>query len=323
MRLRQLATILALPAALLLGNTGAGAEEPLQVLEGNIVRSLAVHPEDPARILVGTKGSEPGSAIVLESRDGGQNWSRLNGGQPLNPEASDVQALAFGAGGEIFAGTWKQGLFRSRDQGAGFERDATFPDKDVRDLKLFAGAAPGIYAATGTKGVVRSLDDGKTWDVLGPEKAFVWSLTISQPSEAALYAVSPSSGVHGSIDQGKSWYRLFASEGAFAVDASDLGTDSFVVAGETGLHFSLGGQDWLRLPSLPEEKLSSILNVGGQAVLAGSWSDGVLVVDLDGGLAKRLLPGVPVVHIARAGSDLLVGTWGQGLYIFAGWFESS
>ena len=84
----------------------------------------------------------------------------------------------------------------------------------------------------------------------------------------------------------------------------------------------LGGRQWLRQPQVRKEKLSSILGVQGQPMLVGSWSDGVLVIGRDGGLSQRLLPGTPVVHLARAGSTLLVGTWGQGLYLFPDWFAS-
>lgn len=317
--------LLALPLTLALLGPAAGpatgqTAEPLQVLEGRIIRSLAVHPADPARLLVGVKGSDPGSALVLESRDSGASWAALNGGRPLSPEASDVQSLGFGPGGVILAGTWTQGLFLSRDDGRSFSRDEAFPALDVRDIRLFTGPAPGLYAATGSQGVLRSDDGARSWRPLGPDKTYVWSLSISRPSEAALYAASPAKGVFGSIDGGESWYRLFGEDGAYAVDASDFGTDSFIVAGEKGLHISLGGQDWLSLPDLAGEKLSSVLGARGQPYLIGSWSGGVIVVGRDGALAERLLPDVPVVHLARAATDLLVGTWGQGLYIFLDWF---
>ena len=301
--------LIVLPAA-------ASAAEPLQVLEGRIVRSLAVHPEDSNRILVGNKRREAGGAEVYESRDGGRTWTTLNQGRPLDPAASDVQALAYGPDGLVLAGTWKHGLFVSRDAGGRFEKDARFPESDVRDLLIDGGGKPRILAATGRRGVIGSGDAGRTWRVLGPDKTFVWSLAKSSPSGAALYAASPTSGVHGSIDHGASWYSVFEDEGVYALSALDFDGDSLVLAAETGLYASPGGKLWLKSPYLDQVKLSSVLWESSRSFLVGSWDGGVYVVGPEGQIVEHLLPKVPVVHLRRAGRSLLIGTWGQGLFVY-------
>ena len=104
-----------------------GLPGDLHVLKGRIIRSLAVEAGDARHILAGQKSSKPGSALVFQSTDGGMTWRTLNGNRPLAPEASDVQAVAAFSRDVLLAGTWKQGLYISRDDGASFARHADFP----------------------------------------------------------------------------------------------------------------------------------------------------------------------------------------------------
>ena len=126
------------------------AGEILRVLDGQIIRSLAVHP------------AEAGSALVFESRDGGKTWWTLNGGASLDPEASDVQVLVYGPNQSVLAGTWKHGLYRSRDGGETFAKHEGFPSPDVRDLKGAMNEPQVFSAATERDGLFRSLDGGAT-----------------------------------------------------------------------------------------------------------------------------------------------------------------
>lgn len=312
---------LALCALTCLAASAEAADEPesRHSLGQRIVRALAVHDREPERILVGNKGQQPGTALVFESRDAGRSWTTLNGGRPLAPEASDVQAVAYGPKGTILAGTWKHGLFVSRDDGASFTPHAGFPSQDVRDIEPVPGRPSILYAATGRDGVFKSEDGGRNWRALGPDKSFLWSLTVL-PDGGTVFAASPEAKVFRSEDGGASWTLIFDQEKVYAVAASDDGS-ALWLASETGLFRSSdGGATWSRVAALPSDKLSSVLWQEGSSpqVVVGSWTAGLYRYVPGSDEATHEFSGLPIVHLGRAGDDLLLGTWGRGLTILPG-----
>ncbi len=274
-----------------------------QMLNGRIIRALAVYADDPTHILVGQKSGKPGSAFVFQSVDGGQNWKSLNGNKSLAADATDVQAVVAVSKQVLLAGTWKHGLHISRDGGRHFFPVTDFPSSDIRDLQVADGV---IYAATGRQGVFSSDDEGKSWKALGPGKDFIWSLAVSKD---LLLASSPEQGVLEYQQQ--TWRKIFDKDIAYAAAASEI-SGLHAVAGETGLHVSTG-DEWRK--AIADEKFSDVLIFDEDLIVAGSWSNGVAVVSPDGKERKRLLEGLAVVHMQIVGDNLLVGTWGNGLHI--------
>lgn len=282
------------------------AAEMRTVLPGKIIRSLAVTPD---RILAGLKGKAPGSALVFESQDGGKTWRGLNDGRSVSPRASDVQAVA-ALGGVILAGTWKHGLFVSRDGGASFKPAPALPSKDVRGLLVVGGEDPIIYTATARDGVFRSEDRGQSWRSIGPGQDFFWSLAHK---EDQLFAVSLEKATYRCDRDAGKWQKIFTSDDAYALTGTG---DELVIAAQTGgYHSGDAGETWRRLALPRKEKLSSVLMLDGKTALFGSWGDGLLKVDLATGASRRVLAGTAVIHLAVAGRTLLVGSWGSGLKI--------
>lgn len=278
--------------------------EARHVLKGRIIRSLAIEPGDANHLLVGQKAAKPGSALVFQSLDGGQSWLTLNSNRPLSANATDVQAVAAITKERLLAGTWKHGLFLSRDGGRNFEKLVDFPSSDIRDLQIADGV---IYAATGRDGVFASDDLGETWQALGAGKSFLWSVT---PSNGGLFASSPEAGVFAYQDQ--NWGKIFDLDKAYALAASTTDGANKAVAGETGLHANKNGT-WQTL--IPNHKFADVLFIDDKRILAASWSQGISVVTIDGMLEKRLLDDQPVIHLQRNQAQLYVGTWGKGLHI--------
>lgn len=300
-------------ALCLLGAAPPAAAAEGTALKNRIVRALSVDPADPYRLLAGIKGNAAGSGKVFESRDGGRRWSLLNGGRPLAAPATDVQAVAYGPGGHVLAGTWKNGLFLSRDGGARFEAHAGFPSKDIRDLEAVPGDPAVIYAATGRDGLFKSEDGGAQWRSLGHKGTFFWSLTLS-PSGDAVYAVSLEKKVLRSRDGGGSWETVFDRENAYALAIAPGDERSLALATEKGLYLSSdGGATWRLSPDLSQAKLSSLAWAAADRLYVGSWDGGVHLVDPTGRETRHLLAELPVVHLALSGKVLLVGTWGRGL----------
>ena len=297
-------------ALLVVGAPAASAQET--VLKGRIIRALSVDTGNPDLVLVGQKGSKAGSALVFESRDGGLTWRTLNNGQPLSAQASDVQAVLRVNDAVILAGTWKQGLYRSRDNGARFARIKDFPSSDIRDLTMVRKEGRSIlYAATARQGVFRSDDAGASWQPLGPGQDFFWSLT-SPAGGRDLYAVSLEQAVYRNKGTGD-WEKIFAEQNAFALAASGR---HLALAAEAGVFLSDdAGATWHNLPALQGEKFADALFLGDDAgtLLLASWSDGLVVAERDGRVLRRLLPGLTIVHLQVTGDRLLAGTWGKGL----------
>lgn len=276
----------------------SGAEHRLK---GRIIRALAVEPGDPAHIVVGQKAGKAGSGLVFKSLDGASSWRTQNGNAPLAPQATDVQSVAAVSKDLIVAGTWKHGLFVSRDGGRRFDRVDDFPSLDIRDLQV---AGEKIYAATARHGIFVSSDRAKSWTSLGPNSEFFWSLAVI---DGTLYASSLESGVFRR--RNGQWDRVFDVEPASAFAAA---SHRRAVAGNEGLYIAEHGP-WRH--TLKGEKLADVLMPDNDTILAASWSDGIAVVAPGGRERKRLLKGKAVVHLEIAGDKLIAGTWGDGLHI--------
>ncbi|MGH1482301.1 MAG: WD40/YVTN/BNR-like repeat-containing protein [Geminicoccales bacterium] len=306
--LRQVLTVLVtfLSFLLVLAEVQAAEieRESRHVLKGRIIRSLAIDPGDPHHALVGQKGAKQGSALVFQTLDGGKTWRTLNGNRPLGPKAMDVQAVAALSKDILLAGTWKHGLYRSKDGGRDFVRLTSFPSLDIRDLQI---ADDVIYAATGQEGVFASSDIGETWQALGSGKDFLWSLTAD---EGRLFANSPEAGVFEK--RGASWSKVFTSDKAYASAVHSSGNAWQAVAGETGLYAG-SENNWRKI--VPDDKFADVLIIDQTHLLAASWSRGVSVVTADGAVQKRLVENLPAIHLQRTDDQLFIGTWGKGLHI--------
>ena len=153
----------------------------------------------------------------------------MNGGSSLSPQATDVQAVA-AIGKVVFAGTWKHGLFVSRDSGARFQRQTDFPSSDIRSFRV-VGTGPDkvIYAATTRDGVFRSSDSGVTWSPLGPGRDFFWSLSAD---DKHVYAVSLEKAVYRRGFEVGSWQKVFDGDDAYALASSPSGC-ALAIAAQT------------------------------------------------------------------------------------------
>lgn len=176
------------------------------------VRSLAVYPDQPQRVLAGT------DAGLFRSETAGSTWDKLESPMdetqiwsvtvdPTDPET-------------IFAGT-RPDAFRSRDGGKTWKAlslGVTMPCPigiprttnmivDPRDPRT-------IWAGIEVDGVYKSLDGGDTWNhlpELGPDpfQGDIHGLAINSAESTSVYATTPF-GIATSTDEGESWdYHYF------------------------------------------------------------------------------------------------------------------
>ncbi len=131
------------------------------------IRAIAVDPRLLARVTVGTQDG------IYRSDDAGEHWARLDAPAPglavwslaLHPRDPDV----------MFAGYEPWAIYRTTSGGSRWQPvslDATFPDVTMRPRpqpKRITGIAvdpsqpTDLYASVEVGGLLRSLDDGKTW----------------------------------------------------------------------------------------------------------------------------------------------------------------
>ena len=129
------------------------------------VQAVTVHPENPETVYIGTQDGP------YRSTDRGEHWERLGfpdrGVQvwsilvdPKNPQT-------------LYAGTSPVAVYRSEDGGDNWHglADPRMPDRvrmpfDCRVMRLAKdpGHPAEIYGVLEVNGVMRSLDDGESWE---------------------------------------------------------------------------------------------------------------------------------------------------------------
>src|ERR671916_2480853 len=138
-------------------------------LEGRGARCVAVDPEDPDTLYIGS--SDEG---LFKSADGGKGWERLSGVE--HPRVTSVAVSP--ADGALYAGTEPSTLFVSRDGGESWREleglknlpsapTWSFPPRPwtshVRAIAPSHADPDLVVAGIELGGIVRSTDGGETW----------------------------------------------------------------------------------------------------------------------------------------------------------------
>ncbi len=173
---------------------------------GRVV-SIAPHPQSENIVYIASA-----SGGVWKTVDQGENWipltdelSILNHGvvavDPNNP------TTVYAGTGEYTTGSSGDGIFRSLDEGATWERAATIDQVGVNCSGL--AVAPGnslLLHHTGAAGYSRSVDGGLTWNIMLDRN--VSSLALHPTDPNVLYVAVRSDGVYRSDNGGLSFVRL-------------------------------------------------------------------------------------------------------------------
>ena len=114
-------------------------------------------------------GTEQG---VYYSNDEGANWVHTS------LDDKDVRALGIDPNGNLYAGTWGLGVYKSTDGGATWtEANSGLDSKAVSALVVDSNS--DIYVGTFGGGVYRSVDDGESWSQLDVGYPYIWSLGVT------------------------------------------------------------------------------------------------------------------------------------------------
>ena len=194
--------------------------------EGGTILALAIDPQTPSTLYVGTNGG------VFKSTDGGVNWGPANSGLPGSP----IQALAVDpqTPSTLYAGSRFSGVLKSTDGGGNWSAVNTdLTDFNVLALAIDPQTPFTLYAGTDGGGVFKTTDGGGNW---GPgvtigKADIVRVIAIDPQTPSTLYAYFESApgllgaiaGIFKSTDGGANWSP--ASSGLLGLPAQGLAID--------------------------------------------------------------------------------------------------
>lgn len=194
---------------------------------------------------------------VYYSDDGGKNWIQIG------LESKVVLSLAFDSGGNLYAGTLSDGLFKTSDLGQSWQQYQNgIYRKDVYKLKLnneddiFIGSEGSGVTGYGDGGVFRSTDGGNSFDHIGLPVSLVKNIVFS--GDSLIFAATPS-GVQKYNRLTQKWKNL----GLYRVEAISITPSNYLYAAtrDEGLFKSTDlGETWF-LTRLTTDTLMSVYNV--------------------------------------------------------------
>ncbi len=258
------------------------------------VSTIALAPSNPATIYTGgVVGSIPGPVVETLSRsdDGGRTWVRLQsfanagfgqpGGGPLAVDPRDDRHVLIGG----------LGIFGSRDGGATLTSLLRLPNDFVWKIAFAAGDPRQVYASVYTTAderthLIRSIDGGETWTILGGAGIENMTAFAVHPERAEIVYAGYEDhtggevrgGVATSSDGGRSWRYRRISDAPQAIAVAPSDPDTMYAATLTGLARSVDGGDSWQFLSSQEGTLHTVVvdPERSETVYVGTWEHGVL-----------------------------------------------
>jgi photosystem II stability/assembly factor-like uncharacterized protein len=190
------------------------AEQPWQPVgpDGGTVRSLAIDPQDPDRIFLGTSAGN-----LYLSTDKGASWSRF--ARPGNSAEMVLDHIVIDPADprNIFVAAWNAQLpssdgelYRSKDGGKSWEIVPDLHGKSLRALSI-AASDPKILVVGALDGIYRSRNGGHDWERISPEN----HAEIKNVESVAIDPVNPDVIYAGTWhlpwkteDGGKTWHNI-------------------------------------------------------------------------------------------------------------------
>lgn len=168
-----------------------------------------------------------GSEGVLRSEDNGDTWVHVNHGLEVN----SVVALVLDGTERIYAGV-RSSVYRSADNGDSWAEIFRMDDSWVYDIAF--DSKGHIFIGTANAGVVRSKDDGETWENVTSNLRHGWVRSIMVNSRDDLYA-GTSGAVSRSLDGGDTWMDVASGLPEIAdIQILTLNADEEILAGTYG-----------------------------------------------------------------------------------------
>jgi hypothetical protein len=165
-------------------------------LDSNSVPSLATKSRN--RVFAGTVNSSQSS--FFRSTDMGFSWTH-----PQDPPPQAVWSIATSPNGDVFAGTWSWGVYRSTDDGANWAY-AGLGNSFVKAITTNASGDvfAGLFFETG---VYKSTDNGNTWNIIGLSGTSINNIVVG--STGPIFVGTQGGQVYRSTNDGSTWSLIF------------------------------------------------------------------------------------------------------------------
>jgi len=177
------------------------------------VRTIAIHPENPAVVFAGTQRG------VYRSTDRGDNWERMH-----MTEGRVVWSLRFHPNDAniMFLGTEGSEVYKSKDGGGKWEYLSSILNSDavqmafatrILGIGIEAADPNNMYAALEVGGAARSADGGKTWKVVNSkfdgdvDLMDLHGVAVGAADSGSVF-ISNRTGVWRTKDRGETWEDL-------------------------------------------------------------------------------------------------------------------
>lgn len=299
-------------------------------LKGKVIRALSKTQTSPVIFYAGLKGDSMGTALMYKSENFGKTWLPLNNGASISPYSSDIQAISIASDHSIYAGTWKDGLFKSIDDGTTWNKLHNVPSSDIRSIKTGIQTPLLVYASTSSFGVIKSIDGGRTWirnkpNTIDRTFKFAWSIEIDEQNDSIVFAQTYNNGVWKSTNQGDSWKQILDTKGKVSWDMkiSKNSKTMWVVSSTSGdtissIYLSKNqGNTWEELDDVPQIGINQInvLEQGNKhTIYIGSWKNGIFALEDKKWIKREEVDFNVISEILLNGTELLIGSWGNGIY---------
>ncbi len=171
--------------------------------------SVVLDPENPSNVYAA--GSTLGGGI-FRSRDGGDHWKNITGDIP--PTQPHVHSLAINPADplELLAGTRIAGVYKTTNSGDSWTpANRGLAAHTVQTISTVTNSPTVVYAGSNKGGILRSGDNGRTWDHI----PVAMSVYLATPPAIASIAFDPtdSSTVYAGVGGGLG--GLLVSEDGF------------------------------------------------------------------------------------------------------------
>jgi ligand-binding sensor domain-containing protein len=247
-------------------------------------------------------------------------WQQTNG-----PYGGEIRALTINSRGDIFAGTFAGGVFRSNDNGGSWTA-VNFGLTSRFVYALAINPSGHIFAGT-DDGVFRSTDTGDSWVAVktGLTNATVSALAIN--ANGHVFAGTRGGGVFRSTDSGGIWIRV--NTGLANTDVLSLAINSsghiFTGTYAGGVFRSTdNGDSWMAVNTglTSAEVLSLAINANGH-IFAGTGIDGVFRSTDSGGSWTPVNTGLTNPNVSTSVSALAINSSGHIFAASGGIFRST
>lgn len=192
--------------------------------------------------------------------------------------ANDVRAIVSDNNGNLYAGLWGQGVFKSSNNGNSW----ILVNNGLTSLSVHSiviTPSNEIFVGTFGGGIYSSTNGGENWNQKSIGYNFVWALARS--SNGILYAGTYGNGIYRSTDNGNSWIRSNSYPANFVYSLSVDGNNNiFSSSWEAGIFVSQAASNNWQPIGLGGFGVSSILvNSINNSVVAGSSTGAVYMLN--------------------------------------------